>query len=65
MYRYLLEVYSSNDLIFFMEFRYITSVAKAIDRFFNVDKLDIWFHLTDTVKDKVINVKELMQIWHA
>lgn len=65
MSRFLLEVYCQNDLIFYMEFRSITSVAKAIDRFMNVDKLDIWFDLTDLVKDKSISVKELMAIWHS
>lgn len=65
MNRYLLEVYSSNDLIFFMEFHSITSVAKTIDRFFNIEKCDIWFSLTDMLKDRSINTKELMSIWHS
>ena len=65
MNKYSLEVYCQNDLIFYMEFRSITSVAKTIDRFMNVDKFDIWFDLTDMIRDKSISVKELMTIWHS
>lgn len=65
MFRFCLEVYLENDLIFNMEFRSLTSVAKCIDRFSNCEKNNIWFELFDCIKGQSINVKELMRIWHV
>jgi len=65
MNRYLLEVYSDEYLIFCMEFRSITNVAKTIDKFFNTEILNIWFRLDDMLKDRSIDTDELMRIWHS
>ena len=65
MNRYCLEVYVDNLIIFYMEFRSITSVAKTIERFMHLDEVGIWFELFDSIKDKSIDVKELMRIWHS
>ena len=65
MKRYVLEAYISEILIFYMEFKSITSVAKAIDKFCNCDSLDILFDVYDILKDKTIDVDELMRIWHS
>lgn len=65
MYRYCLEVYIENLIIFYMEFKSITSVAKTIERFMHCDEVGIWFELFDSIKDKSINVKDLMRIWNC
>lgn len=65
MNRYVLEAWIENSMIFYMEFRSITSVAKAIDKFCSSQDYKIWFDVYDVLKDRSVNVKELMKIWHA
>lgn len=65
MKRYLLSVYLCNDCIYCKDFNSITKVAMEIDHFYKPEKKDLWFDLIDIIKDKSINVKELMQIWHS
>ena len=64
MRRFVLDVYLHHSVIFSMEFKSITSVARFIDKFFNPESFDIWFYLHDSIKDCSINVNELMRIWH-
>lgn len=61
MYRFDLEVYIYDKLIFSKVFKSLTSVCKCIDCF-SYEKLS--FNLIDSIKGNYIDVDELMVIWH-
>lgn len=65
MLRYSVEVYQENILLQYFELNSITKVCRFIETFIEPEKNNIWFDITDLIKDKSISANELMRIWRS
>ena len=65
MLRYSVAVYKGNILIQYYELNSITKVARFIETYIEPEKYEIWFDITDRIKEKSISAKELMKIWRS
>lgn len=63
--RFSLEVWFENELIFYKEFKSITNVAKCMNCFKFKDGNGFWFNVTDNIKYRDIDYKELLRIWNS